>query len=56
MPKFKSGDVVMLKTGSPEMTVHGYRDNNETQLTCVWFDQNGRQSASFKEDTLQLDE
>ena len=31
-------------------------DNDETKLTCVWFDQKGRQAATFSEDTFQLDE
>jgi uncharacterized protein YodC (DUF2158 family) len=56
MAKFKPGDVVHLKSGSPPMTVKSYfRDvgtlgspgspgrppqEHEDQLVCEWFDQN----------------
>lgn len=34
----KPGDVVMLKTGGPKMTIEGtLRDG----FTCVWFEGNG---------------
>ncbi|WP_353119476.1 DUF2158 domain-containing protein [Myroides odoratus] len=35
MEKFKIGDLVRLKSGSPIMTVGGYRDNNI--IVCVFF-------------------
>lgn len=40
MRKFKTGGIVRLKSGSPEMTVQNYHtdDPNDKRLTCMWFD------------------
>src|SRR4051812_16458667 len=42
MPHFKSGDLVVLKSGGPTMTVDTvntdiFDDNKMTGLLCVWF-------------------
>ena len=42
MPHFKSGDLVVLKSGGPTMTVDTvntdiFDDNKITGLLCVWF-------------------
>ena len=42
MPDFKSGDLVVLKSGGPTMTVDTvntdiFDDNKITGLLCVWF-------------------
>jgi uncharacterized protein YodC (DUF2158 family) len=42
MPRFKSGDLVVLKSGGPTMTVDTvntdiFDDNKITGLLCVWF-------------------
>lgn len=52
MSQFKVGDVVVLKSGSPKMTVSdtGY---DEGQIKCVWFDKTKRETALFYPDTLQ---
>jgi uncharacterized protein YodC (DUF2158 family) len=33
--KFKTGDIVRLKSGGPKMTVNGYTPYG--QVECVWF-------------------
>ena len=42
MPRFKSGDLVVLKSGGPTMTVDTvntdiFDDNKTTGILCVWF-------------------
>ena len=38
--KFKTGDVVRLKSGGPNMTVVNYgRYNQELKVLCEWFDE-----------------
>ena len=42
MPRFKSGDLVVLKSGGPTMTVDTvnadiFDDNKMTGIFCVWF-------------------
>jgi uncharacterized protein YodC (DUF2158 family) len=42
MPRFKSGDLVVLKSGGPTMTVDTvntdiFDDNKITGILCVWF-------------------
>ena len=42
MPRFKSGDLVVLKSGGPAMTVDTvntdiFDDNKITGIVCVWF-------------------
>jgi uncharacterized protein YodC (DUF2158 family) len=56
--KFKSGDLVVLKSGSPTMTVKEYDLTagklSETELWCIWFDGSEKKSAKFHHDTLEL--
>jgi len=51
MSRFKKGDLVELKTGGPTMVVDAIHDE-DGRVTCVWFDSNERQVASFAEETL----
>jgi len=42
MPQFKSGDLVVLKSGGPTMTIDTvntdiFDDNKITGILCVWF-------------------
>tara|TARA_R110001592_G_scaffold17518_2_gene73784 strand:+ start:83777 stop:83974 length:198 start_codon:yes stop_codon:yes gene_type:complete len=62
--KFSIGDVVELKSGSPEMTItsqktqadfeQGYMHNGNYK--CTWFEGAKEHSAIFPEDALELTE
>ena len=57
MAKFKAGDVVVLKSGGPKMTVQGYLKTEDTKLSCTWFnDDKERLSDNFYESNLDLAE
>jgi uncharacterized protein YodC (DUF2158 family) len=53
----KVGDVVILKSGGPTMTVHGIGDYSMKGLNpgvlCVWFDKNTRVEDVFHPDSLE---
>ncbi len=54
---FKKGDVVILRSGGPKMTVdsyawHGNYESND-QVICYWFDKNDRRDGKFHHDTLK---
>lgn len=46
MEEFKAGDVVVLKSGGPRMTVQGEGDF-EGQVLCQWFDKGEVKTGSF---------
>ncbi len=58
--RFKTGDIVKLKSGGPEMTV---KDDVEvpglgfgvtmTEIHCQWFAGNKLQEGHFSEDSLE---
>ncbi|HLO60933.1 MAG TPA: DUF2158 domain-containing protein [Bacteroidales bacterium] len=49
---FKSGDVVKLKSGGPDMTVENYVTDDK--VTCVWFDsKNNYNDGDFQQDLLK---
>jgi uncharacterized protein YodC (DUF2158 family) len=57
---FHVGDLVMLRSGGPIMTVSGYQNSigaiagNSTLAQCCWFDNNGTlQQSVFEEKTLK---
>jgi uncharacterized protein YodC (DUF2158 family) len=50
--KFKRGDVVRLKSGSPKMTVAGYDPEDGANVTCTWFSNKELQEQSFHQDLL----
>jgi uncharacterized protein YodC (DUF2158 family) len=60
--KFKAGDAVKLKTGSPTMTIKGNATKSSGQGTilipdkyeCRWTDGQKVQTAVFREDILEL--
>jgi uncharacterized protein YodC (DUF2158 family) len=68
--KFKTGDVVKLKSGGPDMTISGYQsvlnlgalmgrksdeEIGESQVTkCTWFDGKKPMGNSYHEDLLDL--
>ncbi len=52
MSDFKVGDVVVLKSGGPEMTID-YIDDSRSEAKCVWFDDRKKLEAYFNPDSLQ---
>lgn len=52
--KFKPGDVVLLRSGGPEMTVKCYEPKDGTEVTCTWFGTKGLEEKSFPQDLLEL--
>ena len=56
MAKYKSGDVVKLKSGGPNMTVQGYVatvSNVESKtVQCKWFAGAKSEAANFHEEML----
>jgi uncharacterized protein YodC (DUF2158 family) len=56
MAKFKSGDIVKLKSGSPNMTVSNYvaiAAGRESQtVQCKWFAGAKSEASNFHEDML----
>jgi uncharacterized protein YodC (DUF2158 family) len=52
--KFKSGDVVILKSGGPRMTV---KEVNENSIKCIWFNEKHiQQGGLFEESTIESDD
>ena len=52
--EFNVGDVVMLKTGGPRMTVEGIGSAlDEKAVNCVWFDRSKRVRESFDAAVLE---
>ena len=52
---FNKGDVVVLKSGGPKMTVCGTPGENRSGFFCEWFDDNGKlERANFPGEALML--
>jgi len=58
MTEFKIGDVVILKSGGPTMTVHKIGSytgtGSDKELICVWFDGPKRMHDLFHPDTVEF--
>lgn len=58
MSQFKIGDVVILKSGGPPMTVHNIGDYSPLEpnpgLLCVWFDSAKKVEDAFHPDVVEL--
>ena len=58
MANFKIGDVVILKSGGPPMTVHNLGDYSpmgpNPGVMCVWFDNSKKVEDVFHPSTLEL--
>jgi len=54
--KFKTGDVVRLKSGGPDMTVKemGNQTFNLGQYVCQWFGGKKLEQGHFMPDSLEL--
>jgi uncharacterized protein YodC (DUF2158 family) len=56
MSDFKPGDVVMLKSGGPKMTVEysGTDTYNRAAVWCDWFEGNKKVSNTFPPTSLEV--
>jgi len=51
--KYKSGDIVIKKTGGNKMTVvQEYKDNAEYHYKCYWFIESKLHEEIFKEEEI----
>jgi len=54
MDEFKKGDVVMLKSGGPEMTfAEEITESGKKLARCVWFDKNKKCEEIFEIELLE---
>jgi len=58
MTVFRSGNLVVLKSGGPVMTVDAvntdiFDDNKVTGIVCVWFIGGSLQRARFEQDAIE---
>lgn len=58
MTAIKSGDLVMLKSGGPTMTVDSvntsiFDDNKVTGIVCVWFVEDRLERVRFEPDAIE---
>jgi uncharacterized protein YodC (DUF2158 family) len=53
MAKFKPGDLVVLKSGGPVMTVDSVDHLAGLGVGCVWFAGAKRETAYFKEEAIE---
>jgi uncharacterized protein YodC (DUF2158 family) len=51
MSNFNIGDVVVLKSGGPKMTVDRVEGGN---MVCVWFDGNATKYGTFSSSALKV--
>ena len=61
MTDFKIGDVVILKSGGPTMTVHYMGNYSQTGgpergVLCVWFDNAKKSEDVFHQDALEYND
>jgi len=62
--KFKIGDVVILKSGGPKMTITNDKTGVDMSLgnvwngryDCKWFDGDSMQKSRFPQDSLEIAE
>lgn len=50
--RYKTGDIVKLKSGGPDMTVKGY-DPLDKQLLCQWFAGSKLNAGYFDPDSVE---
>jgi len=54
MADFKPGDLVVLKSGGPVMTVDDVDKYGQTGVSCVWFAGAKREVATFQHHSIEL--
>jgi len=52
MKKFKTGDIVQLKSGGPKMTVERVSLDLDSQYLCQWFSGSKLNSGWFPSDSI----
>lgn len=52
METFKIGDVVVLKSGGPKMTINEDAPDEDNTIECVYFEGEKRQHKTFHVETL----
>lgn len=52
--KFKTGDVVYLKSGGPKMTITTYEPVDGVDVICTWFNNNELIEKSFNQEVLKV--
>lgn len=50
--KFEAGDVVLLKSGGPKMTIDSY-DQDDEKYRCEWFVEGKVQHQLFRASSLE---
>jgi uncharacterized protein YodC (DUF2158 family) len=53
MAEFKPGDLVVLKSGGPVMTVDSIDDLASLGIACVWFAGAKRETAYFRAESIE---
>ncbi len=51
---FKTGDIVMLKSGGPDMTVQSATAAGSNIFFCQWFAGKKLENGRFQENSLEL--
>ena len=49
---FKIGDIVILKSGGPVMTVVRYEPSDSDEVVCQWFYNNKLEEKAFHQNVL----
>lgn len=52
--EFKSGDIVKLKSGGPDMTVKAFSTTQGHSYICQWFAGKKLEQGFFKADSIEM--
>ena len=52
--QFKTGDIVKLKSGGPEMTIKAPASQNKANFYCQWFAGKKLEQGNFPSNSLDL--
>ncbi|EPL9570914.1 YodC family protein [Providencia rettgeri] len=52
--EFKSGDIVRLKSGGPNMTIKVFSQTQGNSYICQWFAGKKLEQGFFKADSIEL--
>ncbi len=51
--EFKTGDIVKLKSGGPDMTIKSFSSTQGNSFICQWFAGKKLEQGFFKPDSLE---